>query len=132
MIVLKIVLGGLAAGFLSNAVIGFVMTRKQIHALLTSPTRNSATYVDVTAKINLPVAISGLVALSVIHAWDFTVLSPSLPGDTWAIHGLAFGGLIWLFFWLFQEWFSFRNLLKVPLAISALRLCVLAGGAAIE
>lgn len=95
-------------------------------------TRNSRRYIDSASQMKLPVAIIGLILLSIIHSVIFAFIGPALPGTTWLSHGIAFGVMIWLFFWLFQEWFAFHCLLGVPFSLNAFRLLVLLIGAMIE
>jgi len=129
---IRIILSGVLAGAVSNAVVGFVFTRKPIHALMHDGSRNSRRYIDTAAQMNLPMAVIGLILLSVIHSAIFAFIGNALPGTTWLSHGIAFGVMIWLFFWLFQEWFAFHCLLGVPFSLNSFRLFVLLIGSVIE
>jgi hypothetical protein len=129
---LRIISSGLLAGAISNAVVGFIFTRKPIHGMIHDSSRNSRKYIDTASQMNLPVAIIGLILLSVIHSVIFAFIGASLPGVTWVSRGIFFGIMIWLFFWLFQEWFAFHCLLGVPFTINSFRLLVLLIGAVIE
>lgn len=129
---IRIVSAGLLAGAVSNAVVGLIFTRKPVHAMMHDSSRNSRKYIDVATQMNLPVAIIGLILLSVIHSVIFAFIGAALPGSTWLTRGIIFGVMIWLFFWLFQEWFAFHCLLSVPISINSFRLVVLLIGAVIE
>lgn len=129
---MRIILSGLLAGAVSNAVVGLIFTRKPVHAMIHDSSRNSRRYIDTASQMNLPVAIIGLILLSIIHSFIFAYIGASLPGATWISRGIVFGIMIWLFFWLFQEWFAFHCLLGVPFSLNFFRLCVLLIGAVIE
>lgn len=94
--------------------------------------RNNQRYMDTASQMNLPIAIIGLILLSTIHAVIFAFIGGALPGSTWLGRGIVFGVMIWLLFWLFQEWFAFHCLLGVRLSLNSFRLLVLLIGAIIE
>jgi len=83
-------------------------------------------------KILVAGLVGGLVILSIIHAWLFSVLMPSIPGKTWWKKGLFWGLTIWLVYWLFQEWFIYNTLLGEPLFLNALELTILILGSLVE
>ena len=69
--------------------------------------------------------VAGLVILSVVHAWLFSVFMPPIPGRTWLKKGLFRGLAIWLIYWLFQEWFIYNTLPGEPLLLNAVELTIL-------
>lgn len=76
--------------------------------------------------------MAGLVVLSVIHAWLFWVLQPSIPGSNWVRKGLFWSGVIWAMYWLFQEWFIYHTLLNEPWLLNFLELAILLTGSLAE
>ena len=76
--------------------------------------------------------MTGLIVLSVIHAYFFSIFEPSIPGMTWQKKGLFWGFTIRAMFWLFQEWFIYHTLLGEPLILNALELTILLTGSLIE
>ena len=80
----------------------------------------------------IPVSVAGLVVLSVIHAWLFATLRPSIPGNTPFKKGLFWGLSIWLMYWVFQEWFIYHTLLQEPLLLCLLELVILLLGSLVE
>ena len=77
-------------------------------------------------------SVVGLVILSIVHSWLFSVLQPSIPGKTWIRKGLFWGAAIWAMYWLFQEWFIYHTLLGEPIVLNLLELAILLTGALIE
>jgi hypothetical protein len=128
---LTIIVAGLLGGFISNAFIGFILTRAFVHRVL-NPDKHTTHYREASTGIRLPIAIGGLITLTIIHAWLFYILCGSLPGSTWLPKGLAWGFVIWLMYWVFQEWFSFRMLFGLPALHSLFRLVVFLLAAFIE
>ena len=130
--VAKILVAGLAGGFLGNGVLGVLFSSTPIHSILYNPEWQSQLFMEVTPKRNIPVSVAGLVILSIIHAWLFSVLMPSIPGRTWAKKGLFWGLTICLMYWLFQEWFIYNTLLGEPLLLNVLELIILMLGSLVE
>ena len=128
----KIVLAGLAGGFLGNGVLGALFSSPPMQAILYNPEWQSALFIDITPKRNIPVSVACLVILSVIHAWLFDDLMPSIPGRTWVRKGLFWGLTIWLMFWVFQEWLIYHTLLGEPLLLNLLELAILLIGSLVE
>jgi hypothetical protein len=89
-------------------------------------------FIEITPQRNIPVSVSGLVILSIVHAWLFGVLQPSIPGRTWLRKGLFWGVTIWSMYWLFQEWFIYNTLLGEPLLLNVLELSILMLGSLVE
>lgn len=128
----KILAAGLVGGFIGNGVMGAIFSSPPIQAILYNPKWQSHLFIEITPKRNIPVSVAGLVILSVIHAWLFSILMPSIPGRTWLKKGLFWGLAIWLMFWLFQEWFIYNTLLGEPLFLNALELTILILGSLVE
>lgn len=128
----KIAIAGLAGGFVGNGVLGAIFSSPWIHAILYDPALQSALFIEITPRRDIPVSVAGLILLSVVHGWLFSVLAPSLPGKTWIGKGLFWGMAIWLMFWLFQEWFIYRTLLGEPWPLILLELAILLLGSLAE
>jgi hypothetical protein len=129
---LKIALAGLIGGFAGNGVLGAIFSSPPIQSILYDPKIQSQLFMEVTLKRNIPVSVTGLVVLSVIHAWLFSIFQPSIPGGTWLRQGLFWGLTIFLMFWLFQEWFIYHTLLGEPLILNLLELAILLPGSLVE
>lgn len=130
--VVKILVAGLLGGFIGNGVLGALFSSPPVQAILYNPEWQSQLFIEITPKRNIPVSVAGLVVLSIIHAWLFSVLMPSIPGRTWAKKGLFWGLTIWLMYWLFQEWFIYNTLLGEPLLLNVLELTILMLGSLVE
>jgi hypothetical protein len=128
----KILIAGLVGGFVGNGVLGAIFSSPPVHSVLYNPEWQSRLFIEITPKRNVPVSVAGLVILSVIHAWLFNILMPSIPGKTWLKKGLFWGLTIWLMYWLFQEWFIYNTLLGEPLILNALELAILVLGSLAE
>lgn len=128
----KIVIAGLVGGFVGNAVLGAVFSSPPVQSVLYDPALQSPLFIELTPKRDIPVSVGGLVVLSVIHAWLFSVFKPSIPGDSWIHKGLFWGLTIWLTYWLFQEWFIYHTLLGEPLLLNLLELVILLSGSLVE
>lgn len=130
--VVKILLAGLAGGLAGNALLGGLFCSPPVESLLYDPARQSALFIEITSKRDIPVSVAGLVILSVIHAWLFSVFRPAIPGHTWLQKGLFWGFTIWAMYWLFQEWFVYHTLLGEPLLLNLLELGLLLLGCLAE
>ena len=128
----KIVIAGLVGGFVGNGVLGAIFSSPLVQAILYNPDFQSALFIEITPKRNIPVSVAGLVVLSVIHSWLFSVFKPSIPGRAWIQKGLFWGLTIWLMYWLFQEWFIYNTLLGEPLLLNLLELSILLLGSLVE
>jgi hypothetical protein len=127
-----IILAGLAGGFLGNGVLGALFSLPAIKSILYNPSIQSRLFIEITPLRNVPVSVGGLVVLSMIHSWLFSVFSPSVPGRTWVTKGLFWGLTIWLMFWVFQEWFIYHTLLGESLMLNLLELVLLLSGSLVE
>ena len=130
--VVQILIAGLAGGFVGNGVLGALFSSPPVQSILYSSEWQSQLFIEITPKRNVPVSVAGLVLLSIIHAWLFSVFLPSIPGKTWVKKGLFWGLTIWLMYWLFQEWFIYNTLLGEPLLLNILELAILMLGSMIE
>jgi hypothetical protein len=128
----KIILSGLIGGFLGNGVLGAIFSLPAIRAILYNPSLQSKLFIEITPLRNIPISVAGLVVLSTIHSWLFSIFAPSIPGRTWIKKGLFWGLAIWLMFWVFQEWFMFHTLLEEPLILNLLELVLLLSGSLVE
>ncbi len=79
----KIVIAGLVGGSVGNGVLGAIFSSAAIQSILYNPDFQSALFIEITPKRNIPISVAGLVVLSVIHAWLFSVFKPAVPGRTW-------------------------------------------------
>jgi hypothetical protein len=128
----KIVVAGLVGGFMGNGVLGALFSSPPVQSILYDPEWQSQLFMEITPKRNIPISVGGLVILSIIHAWLFSVLMPSIPGKTWFRKGAFWGLTIWLMYWLFQEWFIYNTLLGEPLILNVLELAILMLGSWVE
>jgi hypothetical protein len=88
---LKIVLVGLIAGTVSEALLGALFMMPPTQSILYNPGIQSRLYIDITPTRNLPLSIGGLVVLGIIHTWLFVVFMRSIPGKAWVKKGLFWG-----------------------------------------
>jgi hypothetical protein len=130
--IVRILVAGLIGGFIGNGVLGAVFSSPPVRAVLYNPEWQSALFMEITPRRNIPVSVAGLVILSIVHAWLFNVLQPSIPGRTWLRKGLFWGMAIWSMYWLFQEWFIYNTLLGEPLLLNVLELSILMLGSLVE
>ncbi len=128
----KIVLSGLIGGFLGNGVLGVIFSLPPIRSLLYNPSIQSKIFIDITPARNIPLSVGGLILLSIIHSWLFLVFMPSIPSPSWLKKGIFWGMVIWLMFWVFQEWFIYHTLLREPILLNALELVILLLGSLVE
>lgn len=129
---LKIVIAGLIGGFISEGFLGGLFVSSFIKDILYNPDLQSQLFLDITPTRNVPISVIGIIVLSIIHAWLFNILAPSMPGRTWIRKGLFWGFAIWAMFWLFQEWFIYHTLLQEPILLNLLELTILLIGSLIE
>lgn len=128
----KISSAGLIGGFIGNGVLGALFSLPLVRAILYDPAVQSRLFIELTPTRNIPLAVAGLIVLSVIHAWLFAVLLPAMPGRSWLHKGLFWGTAIWLMFWVFQEWFVYHTLLGEPILLNLFELLLLLCGSLIE
>ncbi len=128
----RIIPAGLLGGVAGNGALGVLFSSPPVRKVLYDPALQSRLFIDVTSIRNIPLSVVGLVVLSVVHAWLFSVLSPSVPGRTWLRKGLFWGLTIWLMYWVFQEWFIYHTLLGEPWFLNLLELLLLLVGSLVE
>lgn len=128
----KTLAAGLIGGFVGNGVLGALFSSAPVHRVLYDPMLQSRLFREVTPLRNIPASVAGLVVLSVIHAWLFAIIEPSIPGKTWVGKGAFLGLVIWLMYWVFQEWFIYHTLLGEPVLLNLLELTLLLVGSVTE
>jgi hypothetical protein len=128
----RIVLAGIVGGFLGNGVLGALFSSPPVKRILYDPSLQGRLFLEVTPTRDIPLSVAGLVLLSIVHAWFFSVFSPSVPGRTWMRKGLFWGLTIWLMYWVFQEWFIYHTLLGEPWFLNLLELGLLLIGSLVE
>lgn len=128
----KIIYAGLLAGFVSEGFLGGVFMSQPIQKILYNPNWQSKLFLDVTPTRDLFPSVAGIVVLSIIHSWLFTIFQKSIPGRNWINKGLFWGLTIWLMYWVFQEWFVYHTLLQEPILLTLVELMILLPGSFIE
>ncbi|MDA8180298.1 MAG: hypothetical protein M0T69_12345 [Deltaproteobacteria bacterium] len=128
----RIIPAGLLGGVAGNGVSGVLFSSPPVRQVLYAPALQSRLFIDVTSIRDIPLSVGGLVVLSIVHAWLFSLFSPSVPGRTWLRKGLFWGLTIWLMYWVFQEWFIYHTLLGEPWFLNLLELALLLGGSLVE
>jgi hypothetical protein len=123
---------GLAGGLAGNAILGLAFSSAPLQALLYDPALQSALFIEVARGRDIPTSVAGLVILSIVHAWLYGLLAPSMPGAGRIAKGLFWGLAIWLMYWVFQEWFIYKTLLHEPWPLVAVELAVLLAGSLVE
>lgn len=123
---------GLLGGFVGNALLGLLFTRRFVNGILYDPTRQSALFLSVTPQRNVALSVIGLIVLSSLHGWLFARVRKTLPEWTWWAKGCVFGTWIWMIFWLPQEWFVYVTLLGEPVSLASFELVLLLGGSIVE
>lgn len=123
---------GWFGGFVGNALLGAAFSSPPVRTLLYHPEWQSRLFIDITPQRDIAVSVIGLVVLSGLHGVAYKQVSPSLPGRTWLGKGMAWGGMLWALYWLFQEWFIYVTLLKEPIALALVELAILLAGSLLE
>ena len=78
----KIIVAGLVGGFIGNGVLGALFSSPPVQTILYNPEWQSQLFIEITPQRNIPVSVAGLVVLSIIHAWLFSVFKASIPGQS--------------------------------------------------
>lgn len=125
----RCVVVGLAAGFVSQGVMGALFMNPWSQAVLGNPGFQSSLYRELSALRPLVPSIIGLVAWGVVPALLHRRLGHS--GPRWR-SGLATGAWVWALFWLPQEWFMYVTLIGEPLPLAALELAFAAVGCGVQ
>ena len=123
---------GIAGGFVGNALLGVLFTSPPIQAILYNEELQSALFLEVTPTRDVAYSVAGLILLSAIHGLLFRQFVSAIPGQTCWSKGLAWGGVVWAMYWLFQEWFIYHTLLREPLALATFELAILLVGSIAE
>lgn len=123
---------GLLSGISGNALLGLLFSSPPAQAVLYNPAWQSALFLEITPQRNIPVSVAGLVVLAVPLAWLFARLQGAMPGQGWVARGIFWGLVIWLTYWLPQEWFIYHTLLREPLPLCAFELLLLLAGAMLQ
>lgn len=123
---------GMAGGFVGNAALGLLFTSPPVQAVLYDEHLQSSLFLEVTPTRDVAYSVVGLIVLSSIHGLLFKQFEPAIPGKAWWAKGLAWGGVIWAMYWLFQEWFIYHTLLREPLELAAFELAILFFGSLAE
>lgn len=128
----KALLAGIAGGFAGNGILGLMFSSGPVRSVLYDPNLQSELFISLTPQRDLPYSVGGLIVLSAAHGLLFEMLHPALPGRSWLLKGVAWGGIIWLMYWVFQEWFIYHTLLGEPLLLAAFELLILLTGSLVE
>lgn len=123
---------GVAGGFFGNALLGILFTSPPVRAVLYDERLQSALFLEVTPTRDVAYSVVGLIVLSAIHGSLFKQFAQAIPGERWWTKGLAWGGVIWAMYWLFQEWFIYHTLLREPLLLAGFELAILLLGSLAE
>lgn len=128
----KASLAGMAGGFAGNGILGLMFSSGPVRSVLYDPNLQSPLFISLTPERDLPYSVGGLIVLSAAHGLLFETLHPALPGRSWYLKGVAWGGIIWLMYWVFQEWFIYHTLLGEPLPLALFELSILLTGSLVE
>ncbi|KAB2878622.1 hypothetical protein F9K33_12570 [bacterium] len=128
----KITYSGLIAGFVSEGFLGGLFMSPPVQNILYNPDWQSKIFLELTPTRDIFSSVAGIVVLSIVHSWLFTVFQKSIPGKTWFKQGLYWGFTIWIMYWVFQEWFIYHTLLQEPILLNLVELSILLIGSFIE
>jgi len=129
---LRIIIAGLIGGFIGEGIMGGLFMSPPINSILYNPEIQSQLFIEITPDRDLFKSITGMVVLSIAHAWFYSIFIQSIPGKTWIKKGLFWGFTIWLMYWVFQEWFIYHTLLNEPILLNLLELTILLIGSLAE
>ena len=82
---IKIIYTGLLAGFVSEGFLGAVFMSTPIQNILYNPQWQSKLFLEITPMRDFVPSVVGLVVLTVIHSWLFTIFQQSMPGENWKL-----------------------------------------------
>lgn len=133
----RALLAGAVGGLVGGAVLA-VLFRLSADFLL-NPAHQSAKLIQVWTTLEpLPRALvqpaavaAGFGFLGVLHGLVFALLAPALPGEGWR-KGVSFAALLWLFSYVFFEFFTPWNLFHEPLPLVLYELLLWLVGALSE
>ena len=131
------ILGGMAASL--AVLILFMLIGFEYWGILTNPEYQSPKLIRVWTEIEpIPLAVNhpgiitlGFVILSILHAFVFAVIRQGIPGEGLK-KGIIFGLIIWLFSYVFFEFFTPWNMFGEPLVLLGLELLFWIGVALFE
>jgi len=121
------ILGGMAASL--AVLILFRLIGFEYWGILTNPEYQSPKLLKVWTEIEpIPLAVNhpgiitlGFVILSILHAFVFAIIRQGIPGEC-LNKGIIFGLIIWLFSYVFFEFFTPWNMFGEPLYLVGLEL----------
>ena len=121
------ILGGMAASL--AVLILFRLIGFEYWGILTNPEYQSPKLLKVWTEIEpIPLAVNnpgiialGFVILSILHAFVFAIIRQGIPGESLK-KGIIFGLIIWLFSYVFFEFFTPWNMFGEPLVLLGLEL----------
>ena len=121
------ILGGMAASLV--VLILFRLIGFEYWGILTNPEYQSPKLLKVWTEIEpIPLAVNhpgiitlGFVILSILHAFVFAIIRQGIPGEGLK-KGIIFGLIIWLFSYVFFEFFTPWNMFGEPLSLVGLEL----------
>ena len=121
------ILGGMAASLV--VLILFRLIGFEYWGILTNPEYQSPKLLKVWTEIE-PISLAvnnpgiitlGFVILSILHAFVFAIIRQGIPGEGLK-KGIIFGLIIWLFSYVFFEFFTPWNMFGEPLYLVGLEL----------
>ncbi len=121
------ILGGIAASL--AVLILFRLIGFECWGILTNPEYQSPKLLKVWTEIEpIPLAVNhpgiitlGFVILSILHAFVFAIIRQGIPGQG-VKKGIIFGLIIWLFSYVFFEFFTPWNMFGEPVYLVGLEL----------
>ena len=121
------ILGGMAASL--AVLVLFRLIGFEYWGILTNPEYQSPKLLKVWTEIEpIPLAVNhpgiitlGFVILSILHAFVFAIIRQGIPGEDLK-KGIIFGLIIWLFSYVFFEFFTPWNMFGEPLYLVGLEL----------
>lgn len=129
---LRSLAAGWLGGFVGNAVLGAAFSSPWVQAVLYHPAWQSPLFIEITRTRDIALSVAGLIVLSGLHGVLYQMARPVLPGRNWVKRGALWGGVVWIGYWLFQEWFIYVTLLREPILLALFELAILLVGAVVE
>ena len=128
---IRIIAAGILGGIASSlaVLILFRLIGFEYWGILTNPEYQSPKLLKVWTEIEpIPLAVNnpgiialGFVILSILHAFVFAIIRQGIPGESLK-KGIIFGLIIWLFSYVFFEFFTPWNMFGEPLVLLGLEL----------
>ena len=123
---------GMLGGFAGNCVLGGLFSADIVRGLLYDPDLQSALFIEVTSQRDIWRSVGGLILLSATHGWLYARFAGAMRGEVWWHKGLYWGAVLWVLYWVPQEWFVYHRLLREPFLLNLVELSLLAVGSAVE